>query len=110
MKNHMTLFDMDKVSEVECEKTRDTDNDGVRYDAYEYHSDSTVQTSENFRYCSKLWDEFYEVNWDPWVNYQVFDGSNGCLLVEISRPEAVTVNLPNDRAKFGKDAGRKKDS
>ena len=34
-------------------------------------------------------DEYYEVNWDPWVNYQVFD-SNGAL-VEISRPEAVTL-------------------
>ena len=26
MKNHMTLFDMAKASEVECEKTRDTNN------------------------------------------------------------------------------------
>ena len=107
MKNHMTLFDMDRAPEVECEKTRDTNNDG-EYDAYENHPDSVVQTSENFRYCnSKLWqmNEYYEVFWDPWVNYQVFD-SNGAL-VEISRPEAVTVQLPDDAA-FGSDAGRKK--
>ncbi len=107
MKNHMTLFDMAKASEVECEKTRDTNNDGIK-NAYEYHSDSTVQSSENFRYCnSRLWKmtEYYEVNWDPWVNYQVYD-SNGAL-VEISRPEAVTLTLPND-ASFGSDAGRKK--
>ena len=47
---------------------------------------------------SKLWkmNEFYEINFDPWTNYQVFD-SNGCFLVEISRPEAVTLTLPNDR-------------
>ena len=110
MKNHMTLFDMDKVAEVRCDLTRDTDNDGV-YDAYEYHSDSTVQSSEEFRHCNeKLWKmtEFYEVNWDPWVNYQVFDGSGtDASLVEISRPEAVTLTLPNE-AKFGNDAGRKK--
>ena len=43
--------------------------------------------------------EYYEVNWDPWVNYQVFD-ANGAL-VEISRPEAVTFDIP-DEAKFGK--------
>ena len=107
MKNHMTLFDMDRASDVECEKTRDTNNDGVN-DAYDYHSDPVVQTSENFRYCnSKLWqmDQYYEIFWDPWVNYQVFD-SNGDL-VEISRPEAVTVQLPDDAA-FGSDAGRKK--
>ncbi len=107
MKNHMTLFDMTKASEVECEKTRDTNNDGTK-NAYEYHSDSTVQSSENFRYCaSKLWkmNEYYEVFWDPWVNYQVYD-SNGAL-VEISRPEAVTLTLPNDSS-YGSDAGRKK--
>ena len=39
MKNHMTLFDMTKASEVECDKTRDTNNDGTK-NAYEYHSDS----------------------------------------------------------------------
>ena len=107
MKNHMTLFDMDKASEVECDKTRDTNNDGTK-DSYEYHNDSVVQTSENFRYCnSKLWKmtEYYEVFWDPWVNYQVYDASGA--LVEISRPEAVTLQLPDDSA-FGSDAGRKK--
>ena len=52
--------------------------------------------------------EFYEVNWDPYVNYQVFDGSDQLAsLVEISRPEAVTLTLPNEE-KFGDDAGRKK--
>tara|TARA_B100001248_G_scaffold115151_1_gene86191 strand:- start:1280 stop:4441 length:3162 start_codon:yes stop_codon:yes gene_type:complete len=110
MKNHMTLFDMAKVAEVRCDLTRDTDNDDV-YDAYEYHSDSTVQSSEEFRHCAdKLWKmtEFYEVNWDPYVNYQVFDGSDQLAsLVEISRPEAVTLTLPNEE-KFGDDAGRKK--
>jgi hypothetical protein len=112
MKNHMTLFDMDKKAEVECEKTVDTDYDGTP-DEYERHSDSTVQNNRNvyFRYCnSKLWKmtEFYEIHFDPWVNYQVFDGSGSdASLVEISRPEAVTVVLP-DTEKFGSDAGRKK--
>ena len=112
MKNHMTLFDMDNKAEVECEKTVDTDYDGTP-DEYEYHSDSTVQNNRNvfFRYCnSKLWkmNEFYEINFDPWTNYQVFDGPGGdASLVEISRPEAVTVVLP-DTEKFGSDAGRKK--
>ena len=117
MKNHMTLFDMDKVAEVRCELTRDIKlangepgSDGV-YDSYELHSDSTVQSSTEFRHCSdKLWKmtEFYEVYWDPWVNYQVFDSpGSDASLVEISRPEAVTVQLPNE-SKFGNDAGRKK--
>ena len=47
MKNHMTLFDMERASDVECEKTRDTIRWNVN-DAYEYHSDSTVQNSEEF--------------------------------------------------------------
>ena len=75
MKNHMTLFDMANIANVECEKTRDTDGDGTG-DAYEIHESSIVQNSEQLRLCSnKLWqmDEFYEVHWDPWVNYQVYD-------------------------------------
>ena len=107
MQTHMTLFDMDNASEVECEKTRDSNGDGT-LDSYERHNDSTVESSENFRYCGdKLWQmtEYYEVNWDTWVNYQVFD-ANGAL-VEISRPEGVTFDIPDDTAKFGKKAGRK---
>ena len=107
MQNHMTLFDMDRASEVECEKTRDSNGDGT-FDSYESHSDSTVETSENLRYCrEKLWqmDEYYEVNWDTWINYQAFD-ANG-VLVEISRPEGVIFDIPDDVAKFGKKAGRK---
>jgi len=108
MQNHMTLFDMSKASEVECEKTRDSNNDGTK-DSYERHDDSVVETSENFRYCrDKLWQmsEYYEVNWDNWVNYQVFDTEGA--LVEISRPEGVIFNVPDDSATFGKNAGRKK--
>ena len=107
MQSHMTLFDMDNASEVECEKTRDSNGDGT-LDSYERHNDSTVESSENFRYCGdKLWQmtEYYEVNWDTWVNYQAFD-ANGAL-VEISRPEGVTFDIPDDTAKFGKKAGRK---
>ena len=77
----MTLFDMDNASEVECEKTRDSNGDGT-LDSYERHNDSTVESSENFRYCGdKLWQmtEYYEVNWDTWVNYQAFD-ANGALV------------------------------
>ena len=108
MKNHMTLFDMTNIAKVECEKTRDTDGDGEG-DAYEIHESSTVQNSEQLRLCSnKLWqmDEFYEVHWDPWVNYQVYDAAGE--LAEISRPEAVTLSLPKDNAKYGKDSGKKK--
>ena len=85
----MTLFDMDNKAEVECEKTVDTNYDGTP-DEYERHSDSTVQNNRNvfFRYCnSKLWKmtEFYEIHFDPWVNYQVFDVSGtDASLVEIS--------------------------
>jgi hypothetical protein len=107
MVNHMTLFDMDNASEVECEKTRDSNGDGT-LDDYERHYDSSVETSENKRYCrDKLWQmtEYYDVNWDTWVNYQAFD-ANG-VLVEISRPEGVTFDIPDDSAKFGKKAGRK---
>ena len=50
-------------------------------------------------------DEFYEVHWGPWVNYQVYDGAGA--LAEISRPEAVTLSLPKDKAKYGKDSGKK---
>jgi hypothetical protein len=50
--------------------------------------------------------EYYEVNWDNWVNYQVFDTEGA--LVEISRPEGVIFNVPDDSATFGKNAGRKK--
>ena len=108
MKNHMTLFDYAKVSQVECDKTRDTDGDG-KGDKYEIHESSEVQTSTDLRLCNdKLWqmDEYYEVHWDPWVNYQVYDAAGA--LVEISRPEGVTLSLPNDKTKYGKDAGKKK--
>ena len=71
IKNHMTLFDMDRASDVECEKTRDTNNDGVN-DAYDYHSDPVVQTSENFRYCnSKLC---------KWINITKFSGIHGLII------------------------------
>ena len=96
-----------KYHEVECEKTRDTDGDGEG-DKYDIHESSEVQSSESFRLCdSKLWelDDYYEVRWEPWVNYQVFDAQGA--LVEISRPEAVTLSLPVED-KFGRDAGRKK--
>lgn len=107
MQNHMRLFDVSKYASVECEKTRDTNNDGEG-DKYDIHESSEVQSSESFRLCdSKLWelDDYYEVRWEPWVNYQVFDAQGA--LVEISRPEGVTLTLP-DEDKFGRDAGRKK--
>ena len=107
MQNHMRLFDVAKFASIECEKTRDTDNDGIG-DKYDIHESSEVQSSQSFRLCdSKLWelDDYYEVRWEPWVNYQVFDAAGA--LVEISRPEAVTLVLPEEN-KFGRDAGRKK--
>ncbi len=103
MQNHMQLFDMAKASEVECEKTRDN---GTKY---ERHSDSIVETSEKLRYCrDNLYQmsEYYEVHWDTWLNYQAFD-TNGAL-VEISRPEGVVFDVPNDSSKFGRSSGRKK--
>ena len=107
MQNHMRLFDVAKFASIECEKTRDTDNDGIG-DKYDIHESSEVQSSQSFRLCdSKLWelDDYYEVRWEPWVNYQVFDAQGA--LVEISRPEAVTLSLPVED-KFGRDAGKRK--
>ena len=107
---NMRLFNMAKLDQMECEKTEDSDGDGTK-DSYGWHDDDTIQNANSSlkRYCvDKLQgsDEYYDLYWDTWKSYQVFD--NNDQLVEISRPHTVTFKIPNDAAKYGKLADKKK--
>jgi len=107
---NMRLFNMAKLDQMECDKTEDSDGDGIK-DSYGYHDDTTIQNANSSlkRYCvDKLQasDEYYDLYWDTWKSYQVFD--NNDRLVEISRPHTVTFKIPNDASKYGKLADKKK--
>ena len=107
---NMRLFNMDKLDQMECEKTEDSDGSGTK-DSYGWHDDDTIQNADSSlkRYCvDKLQgsDEYYDLYWDTWKSYQVFDSND--QLVEISRPHTVTFKIPNDAAKYGKLADKKK--
>lgn len=106
----MRLFNMAKLDQMECDKTEDSNGDGIK-DSYGFHDDDTVQSapSSTKRYCvDKLQaaDEYYDLYWDTWKSYQVFDSND--QLVEISRPHTVTFKIPNDASKYGKLADKKK--
>ena len=101
---------MAKLDQLECDKTEDSDGDGIK-DSYGWHDDNTIQNASSSlkRYCvDKLQasDEYYDLYWDTWKSYQVFDSND--QLVEISRPHSVTFKIPNDAAKYGKLADKKK--
>ncbi len=105
---NMRLFNMEKLDQLECDKTEDSNGDGIK-DSYGFHDDDTVQLSTQKRYCvDKLQgsDEYYDLYWDTWKSYQVFDSND--QLVEISRPHTVTFKIPNDEVKYGKLADKKK--
>lgn len=107
---NMRLFNMAKLDQMECDKTEDSDGNGSK-DSYGWHDDDTIQNANSSlkRYCvDKLQgsDEYYDLYWDTWKSYQVFDSSD--QLVEISRPHTVTFKIPNDAAKYGKLADKKK--
>ena len=107
---NMRLFNMAKLDQMECDKTEDSDGDGTK-DSYGWHDDDTIQNADSSlkRYCvDKLQgsDEYYDLYWDTWKSYQVFDSND--QLVEISRPHTVTFKIPNDAAKYGKLADKKK--
>ena len=107
---NMRLFNMAKLDQMECDKTEDSDGDGTK-DSYGWHDDNTIQNASSSlkRYCvDKLQasDEYYDLYWDTWKSYQVFDSND--QLVEISRPHTVTFKIPNDSAKYGKLADKKK--
>ena len=106
----MRLFNMAKLDQMECEKTEDSNGDGIK-DSYGWHDDNTIENANSSlkRYCvDKLQaaDEYYDLYWDTWKSYQVFDSND--QLVEISRPHSVTFKIPNDAAKYGKLADKKK--
>ena len=107
---NMRLFNMAKLDQMECDKTEDSDSDGSK-DSYGWHDDDTIRNADSSlkRYCvDKLQasDEYYDLYWDTWKSYQVFDSND--QLVEISRPHTVTFKIPNDAAKYGKLADKKK--
>ncbi len=107
---NMRLFNMAKLDQMECDKTEDSDGNGIK-DSYGYHDDTTIQNANSSlkRYCvDKLQasDEYYDLYWDTWKSYQVFDNNN--QLVEISRPHTVTFKIPNDASKYGNLADKKK--
>ena len=107
---NMRLFNMAKLDQVECDKTEDSNGDGVK-DSYGWHDDNTVQNADSSikRYCvDKLQasDEYYDLYWDTWKSYQVFDSND--QLVEISRPHTVTYKIPSNTAKYGKLADKTK--
>ena len=107
---NMRLFNMAKLDQMECDKTEDSNGDGIK-DAYGWHDDSNVENANSSikRYCvEKLQaaDEYYDLYWDTWKSYQVFDSND--RLVEISRPHSVTFKIPNDTAKYGNLADKKK--
>ncbi len=107
---NMRLFNMAKIDQMECDKTEDSDGDGIK-DSYGWHDDDIIRNADSSlkRYCvDKLQgsDEYYDLYWDTWKSYQVFDSND--QLVEISRPHTVTFKIPNDAAKYGKLADKKK--
>ena len=107
---NMRLFNMAKLDQMECDKTEDSNGDGTK-DSYGWHDDNTIQNASSSlkRYCvDKLQasDEYYDLYWDTWKSYQVFDSDD--QLVEISRPHTVTFKIPNDATKYGKLADKKK--
>ena len=107
---NMRLFNMAKLDQMECDKIEDSDGNGTK-DSYGWHDDTTIQNADSSikRYCvDKLQasDEYYDLYWDTWKSYQIFDSNN--QLVEISRPHSVTFKVPNDSSKYGKLADKKK--
>ena len=107
---NMRLFNMAKLDQMECDKTEDSDGNGSK-DSYGWHDDETIRNADSSlkRYCAdklQASDEYYDLYWDTWKSYQVFDSND--QLVEISRPHTVTFKIPNDAAKYGKLADKKK--